>query len=91
MTREVATPSLPPSVPDLPSSNAAFFPFLCFQDPLSKERNGKELLRMSVVRGDDGEQLVDTLVRPGNPVVDWRTDIHGVGPQHLEGVTFTHR
>ncbi|CAM9877600.1 unnamed protein product, partial [Hapterophycus canaliculatus] len=61
------------------------------EDPLSKERNGKELLRMSIVRGDDGERLMDTLVRPSNPVVDWRTDIHGVASQHLEGVMFTHR
>lgn len=61
------------------------------QDPLSKERNGKELLRMSIVRGDDGERLMDTLVRPSNPVVDWRTDIHGVADHHLEGVMFTHR
>ncbi|CAM9869205.1 unnamed protein product, partial [Scytosiphon promiscuus] len=61
------------------------------EDPLSKERNGKELLRMSIVRGEDGERLMDTLVRPSNPVVDWRTDIHGVAAQHLEGVMFTHR
>lgn len=62
-----------------------------FQDPLSKERNGKELLRLSIVRGEDGEKMMDTLVRPSNPVVDWRTDIHGVGPEHLEGVMFTQR
>lgn len=58
---------------------------------MSKERNGKELVRLSIVRGEDGQKLMDTLVRPSDPVIDWRTDIHGVSPQHMEGVMFTHR
>lgn len=46
---------------------------------------------MSIVKGENGEPLIDTLVRPSDPVVDWRTSIHGVAPKHLEGVIFTHR
>eukprot|EP00903_Cladosiphon_okamuranus_P005818 g5761.t1 len=76
---------------DLPQVVALDCEMCMSEDPLSKERNGKELLRLSIVRGEDGEKLMDTLVRPSNPVVDWRTDIHGVGPQHMEGVVFTHR
>ncbi|CAM9921609.1 unnamed protein product [Ectocarpus sp. 6 AP-2014] len=79
------------SCPGLPQVIALDCEMCMSEDPLSKERNGKELLRLSIVRGEDGEKLMDTLVRPGNPVVDWRTDIHGVAPEHLEGVMFTHR
>lgn len=61
------------------------------QDPVSRERNGKELLRVSVVDGTDRHAILDTLVRPTNRVVSWRTSIHGVHPRHLEGVAFTHR
>ncbi|CAM9997167.1 unnamed protein product [Ascophyllum nodosum] len=61
------------------------------EDPVSGKRNSKELVRMSIVRGQDGERLVDTLVRPANPVVDWITDIHGVGPEQMGGVHFMHR
>ncbi|CAN0537615.1 unnamed protein product, partial [Ectocarpus sp. 12 AP-2014] len=79
------------SCPGLPQVIALDCEMCMSEDPLSKDRNGKELLRLSIVRGEDGEKLMDTLVRPGNPVVDWRTDIHGVAPEHLEGVMFTHR
>lgn len=58
---------------------------------MTKERNGKELVRLSIVRGEDGEKLLDTLVRPSNRVVSWLTDIHGVAPKHLEGVSFMQR
>ena len=58
---------------------------------MSKTLNGKELVRLSIISGADGEPLMDTLVRPGNPVVDWRTSIHGVAPEHVEGVLFTQR
>ena len=58
---------------------------------MDKSLNGKELVRLSIINGANGEPLMDTLVRPGNPVVDWRTSIHGVAPEHMEGVLFTHR
>lgn len=68
-----------------------FAPKLLLQDPLSKSRNGKELVRVSIVQGEDGAALLDTLVKPAHPVVAWRTSIHGVAPAHLNGVMFTHR
>ncbi|CAN0443759.1 unnamed protein product, partial [Discosporangium mesarthrocarpum] len=61
------------------------------KDPVSTARNGKELLRLSIVEGTTGKRLLDTLVRPTNAVVAWRTDIHGVAPEHMEGVTFSLR
>ncbi|CAN0544640.1 unnamed protein product, partial [Laminaria digitata] len=61
------------------------------KDPVNKSLNGKELVRLSIINGANGEPVMDTLVRPGNPVVDWRTSIHGVAPEHVEGVLFTHR
>lgn len=85
--------------PSLPPCSHALQPFrvtvslalIYFQDPVSNVRNGKELVRVSVVGGEDGQPLMDTLVRPSNPVVDWRTDIHGVAAEHVESVAFTHR
>lgn len=61
------------------------------QDPVTKARSGKELVRLSIVRGDDGEKLLDTLVHPSNRVVSWLTNIHGVAPKHVKGVRFMHR
>lgn len=61
------------------------------QDPVSRSRNGKDLVRISVVDAGSRQAILDTLVRPSNPVVSWRTSIHGVYPKHLDGVAFTLR
>lgn len=58
---------------------------------MTKEPSGKELVRLSIVRGDNGEKLLDTLVHPSNRVVSWLTNIHGVAKKHLKGVSFMHR
>eukprot|EP00904_Undaria_pinnatifida_P006310 jgi/Undpi1/2809/HiC_scaffold_14.g06186.m1 len=76
---------------DLPQVVALDCEMCLSEDPVDKSLNGKELVRLSIINGANGEPLMDTLVRPGNPVVDWRTSIHGVAPEHMEGVLFTHR
>ncbi len=70
------------------------------EDPESGIRNGKELLRLSVVdgrpqkKGKKGEleprvTLLDTLVKPSSPIVQMRSAIHGIIEQDLENVEFT--
>jgi RNA exonuclease 1 len=58
------------------------------EDPKSGEKNGKELVRLSLV-GITKDFVFDTLVRPLHPIVDLRTGIHGVTMEHLETVEFT--
>ncbi len=70
------------------------------EDPKSGIRNGKELLRLSVVdgrpqrKGKKGKleprvTLVDTLVKPLYPIVQMRSAIHGIIETDLENVEFT--
>mmetsp|Transcript_34236 Transcript_34236/g.69993 ORF Transcript_34236/g.69993 Transcript_34236/m.69993 type:complete len:739 (-) Transcript_34236:108-2324(-) len=62
------------------------------EDPVSGERNSKELVRLSVVGGANGDTVVlDTLVQPSLPIVDMVTQIHGITKEHLAGVSFTMR
>jgi hypothetical protein len=58
------------------------------KDTATGECNGKDLVRLSVVEGGAGATVLDTLVRPSNPVVEMRSSIHGVTPRILEGVAF---
>ncbi|VTT70937.1 unnamed protein product [Fusarium fujikuroi] len=44
---------------------------------------GREILSISVVDFFSGEVLVYSLVEPQEPIVDWRTHIHGIGPESL--------
>ncbi len=70
------------------------------EDPESGIRNGKELLRLSVVDGRPQKKgkkgkleprvtLLDTLVKPSSPIVQMRSAIHGIIEQDLENVKFT--
>ncbi len=70
------------------------------EDPESGIRNGKELLRLSVVDGRPQKigkkgkvepriTLLDTLVKPSSPIVQMRSAIHGIVEQDLENVEFT--
>ncbi|CAM9656713.1 unnamed protein product [Phaeothamnion confervicola] len=59
------------------------------EDPVSRERNHKELVRVSVVDGRSGATVLDSLVRPTLPVLDYRSSIHGVKAAHLANVAFT--
>ncbi|CAM9993443.1 unnamed protein product [Heterosigma akashiwo] len=63
------------------------------EDPVSKAKNEKELVRVSVVRGAAGaaDVVLDSLVRPLNTVTDHRERINGIGPAQLAGVQFTLR
>ena len=54
----------------------------------SDTRNGKELVRLSVVDGTTGGTLLDSLVRPRARIVDMRSTIHGVTAAHLEECAF---
>ncbi|CAM9457641.1 unnamed protein product, partial [Choristocarpus tenellus] len=76
---------------DLPQVIALDCEMCMSEDPVSKKRNGKELVRLSIVDGTDGKRLLDTLVRPTNPVIEWRSDIHGVKADHVTECTFSHR
>jgi hypothetical protein len=54
------------------------------QDPVSREQDHKALIRLSVINGlDEKEVVMDTLVLPTWPVVDYRSDIHGVQAKDL--------
>jgi RNA exonuclease 1 len=62
------------------------------QDPLSGAKNPKALCRISVVNAEKPQEvLLDTLVRPSWPVIDYRTRINGVTKEHLDSVEFTLR
>ncbi len=77
---------------DLPHVLALDCEMCATRDPVSMEQDGKALIRLSVVSGHDENQvLLDTLVLPSLPVVDYRTDIHGIRPDDLRSVMFTFR
>jgi RNA exonuclease 1 len=62
------------------------------QDPLSGAKNPKALCRLSVVNAEKPDEvLLDTLVKPVWPVIDYRTRINGIAKEHLENVEFTLR
>jgi RNA exonuclease 1 len=62
------------------------------QDPVSGARDSKALCRVSIVNGQDpSEILLDTLVKPSWPIIDYRTRFHGITPQDLEPVQCTLR
>lgn len=68
-----------------------------FQDPLWPKRkavaldcemawarNGdNEIISLCVIDFFTGEILIDSLVKPQEPIVAWRTNIHGIGPAAL--------
>ena len=77
---------------DLPHVLALDCEMCATRDPVSMEQDGKALIRLSVVSGHDEDQvLLDTLVLPSLPVIDYRTDIHGIRPEDLKSVMFTFR
>jgi len=62
------------------------------RDPVTGANDAKALCRISVVNAvNPDEVLLDTLVKPAWPVVDYRTRINGIKAEHLETVQFTLR
>ena len=62
------------------------------RDPVTGVNDAKALCRISVVNAVNPEEvLLDTLVKPAWPVVDYRTRINGIKAEHLETVQFTLR
>mmetsp|Transcript_2336 Transcript_2336/g.6797 ORF Transcript_2336/g.6797 Transcript_2336/m.6797 type:complete len:635 (-) Transcript_2336:100-2004(-) len=62
------------------------------RDPVTGVNDAKALCRISVVNAvNPDEVLLDTLVKPAWPVVDYRTRINGIKAEHLETVQFTLR
>ncbi|KAI2513004.1 exonuclease [Fragilaria crotonensis] len=60
------------------------------QDPVTGLKNHRALCRLSIVNGDNPEEvLLDTLVKPPWPVTDYRTWVNGIEKKHLENVEFT--
>lgn len=47
------------------------------------EGGASELVSLTVVDFLTGEQIIHSLVKPRTPVVDWRTNIHGISPAML--------
>jgi len=61
-------------------------------DPVTGEIFDNALIRVSVVDGLNPDKvLLDSLVAPGLPVTDMRTNIHGITEEQLVGTTFTLR
>ncbi|KAH6970145.1 ribonuclease H-like domain-containing protein [Fusarium avenaceum] len=42
-----------------------------------------ELVSICVVDFFSGEILLNSLVKPRQPIIDWRTEIHGIGPANM--------
>jgi RNA exonuclease 1 len=61
------------------------------EDPVSGKHNAKDLCRVSIVNAENDEVLLDSLVKPSWPVVDYRSRINGITEEHLKGVQFTLR
>jgi len=62
------------------------------KDPVTNKSDTKALCRLSIVNGDNpSEVLLDTLVKPDWPVVDYRTWVNGIKKEDLDGVQFTLR
>ena len=60
------------------------------KDPVTGAKNPKALCRLSVVNAvNPDEVLIDTLVKPAWPVIDYRTRINGIKKEHLDNVQFT--
>ena len=61
------------------------------RDPVTGKVDTKALCRLSIVDADtpNGPVLLDTLVRPKWPVVDYRTWINGISADSLANVEFT--
>jgi hypothetical protein len=60
------------------------------RDPTTGKSDTKALCRLSVVNADNPQEiLLDTLVKPEWPVVDYRTWVNGIKREDLEGVEFT--
>jgi RNA exonuclease 1 len=61
-------------------------------DPVTGEKVGDTLIRFSVTDGMlGGAVLLDSLVQPGLPVSDLRTNIHGITEEQLSKATWTLR
>ena len=61
------------------------------QDPVSGNKNHKALCRISIVDAETKAPLLDTLVKPAWPIIDYRTWINGIKAEDLENVQFTVR
>jgi len=62
------------------------------KDPVSGLVDSKSLCRLSIVNGSDkNDVLLNTLVKPIWPVIDYRTKINGIGKGYLDNVQFTLR
>jgi RNA exonuclease 1 len=61
------------------------------RDPITGKVDTKALCRLSIVDADtpNGPVLLDTLVKPKWPVVDYRTWINGISAENLSHVEFT--
>ena len=61
------------------------------RDPITGKVDTKALCRLSIVDADTphGPVLLDTLVKPKWPVVDYRTWINGISAENLARVEFT--
>lgn len=62
------------------------------RDPVSGVVDSKALCRLSVINAENPDEvLLDTLVKPAWPVVDYRSRINGIKEEHLATVQFTLR
>jgi len=60
------------------------------KDPDTGKIDPKALCRLSVVNAvNPDEVLIDTLVKPKWPVIDYRTWVNGIEANHLDNVQFT--
>lgn len=76
---------------DLPQVVAVDCEMCETQDPVSGCKDPRALCRISIVDAETGEVLLDSLVKPNWPVVNYRTFVNGITEEHLESVKFTLR
>jgi RNA exonuclease 1 len=87
----VSTKPYGPWCQDLPQVIALDCEMCETQDPVSGCKDPRALCRISIVDAVTGELLLDSLVKPNWPVVDYRTFVNGITEEHLENVKFTLR
>lgn len=61
------------------------------RDPVTQVVSSSELVRVSIIDADTSEVVLDSLVAPSLPVVDYVTRVHGIDEAALQSVAFTRR
>ncbi|KFM23766.1 Small RNA degrading nuclease 5 [Auxenochlorella protothecoides] len=79
----IAPPPLPPPLSELPGQAS----LVAVDCEMCITARGLELTRVTLLHGDDERVLLDELVVPDVPILDYNTQYSGITAEMLEGVT----